>query len=145
MSAKNLVSLIVFLMLFFMVSLASADTVTLKWDNPTTYENGATITTADQAVLQTVVEYKKSTATTWVELATTLNGLNTYKWTVTDAFVRGETIDFRAKSRLVKNGLNYDGVTYSNTASWIYPFVRPGTPTNFTVTLTAAISSTVVQ
>lgn len=126
------------------VNMAQADTVTLTWINPTTYADNSTMSTTDAAALQTVLEAKPSTSTTWTEIGTTINAAILYKWTVTDIYVRGSSIDFRAKSRLVKNNTNYDS-DYCTPVTWVYPYLKPGKPTSYTVTLnlTNATSATI--
>jgi hypothetical protein len=125
--------------ILLMAAVTWADTVTLEWDNPTQSVDGATIPAADQAILQTVIEAKASAATTWSEIGVTTNGARTYKWTVGDSYTRGDTIQFRAKSRLTKGGANYDSL-YCTAVGWLYPFVKPGIPTNFKIRLTASTS-----
>lgn len=132
-----------------MVSLVSAETVKLSWTNPTTYDlktveypNGVPLSAADAAAIITVVEVKEKSATTWTEIAQVTNAGTTVNYIVASTYVRGQTLQFRAKSRLVKNTTNYDSASYSDTVDWFYPYLAPGRPTTFTITLTLANATT---
>jgi hypothetical protein len=128
-----------FVLGILMVTTVKAETVALTWDNPTAYVNGETLSDTDKAALIIVLENKASTATAWTTIGEATGGLNKYSYIVpTATYVRGSTIQFRCKARLIKtvNGapVNYDS-GYSNTVDWLVPYVNPANPKALTVTL----------
>lgn len=106
---------------------ANAETVT--WDNPTVFEDGASMTAADIAALGTVIEIKGAGETdAWEILATVANGANTWTGPLPVKCPKGSIVSLRAKSTL--HGLDS---AYCDAVSYPIPYVAPKSPSNMII------------